>query len=95
VQLRIWKQIYLTPLVRLNLYTRRLSISFGHRRIGWIAFFKRVIREILKTPLGIYLKDNCGKRSKHAAPKEIDHGTRNEEVRKSRLEANFLRLNAT
>ncbi len=33
MQLRIWKRIYLTPFVRLNLYTRGFSISFGHRRI--------------------------------------------------------------
>jgi hypothetical protein len=34
MQLRIWKRVYLSPFVRLNLYTRGLSISFGHRRIG-------------------------------------------------------------
>ena len=51
MQLRTWKRIYLTPLVRLNLHTRRLSISFGHRRIGWITFSKRGIRETLHMPV--------------------------------------------
>jgi hypothetical protein len=58
MQLRIWKQIYLTPLVRLNLYTRGFTISFGHRRIGWITFSKRGIRVTLHTPVpGVYLSE--------------------------------------
>jgi hypothetical protein len=58
MQLRIWRRIYLSPFVRLNLYTRGFTISFGHRRIGWIAFGRRGIRETLDTPLsGIYLSE--------------------------------------
>jgi hypothetical protein len=34
MELRIWKRIYLTPWIRLNLYTRGFSISVGHSRIG-------------------------------------------------------------
>jgi hypothetical protein len=34
MELRIWKRIYLTPFIRLNLYTRGLTISFGHRGLG-------------------------------------------------------------
>jgi hypothetical protein len=35
MELRIWKRIYLMPFIRLNLYTRGLTISFGHRGLGW------------------------------------------------------------
>jgi hypothetical protein len=44
MQLRIWKQIYLSPLVRLKLYTQGFSISVGHSRIGWITIGRRGIR---------------------------------------------------
>jgi hypothetical protein len=49
MQLRIWKRIYLTPLVRLNLYSRGFSISVGHRWIGWLTFGRRGIRGTLDT----------------------------------------------
>jgi hypothetical protein len=77
MQLRIWKRISLTPFVRLILYTRGFSISFGHRRISWITFSKHGIRETLHTPCPAFtpLKDNSGKRSQGAAPKEIDRRT--------------------
>jgi hypothetical protein len=55
MQLRIWKRIYLLPFVRLNLYTSEFSISFGHCRIDWNTLSRHVIREILNTPLGVYL----------------------------------------
>jgi hypothetical protein len=52
MQLRIWKRIYLSPFVRLNLFT----ISFGHREIGWITFGLHGVKETLDTPLpGVYL----------------------------------------
>ena len=36
VQLRIWKHVYLTPFVRLNLYTRRFTICIGPSPgVGW------------------------------------------------------------
>ena len=36
VQLRIWKHVYLTPVVRLNLYTRRFTICIGPSPgVGW------------------------------------------------------------
>ena len=56
MELRIWKRIYLCPFIRLNLYTRGLTISFGHNRLSWITFGRRGIREILDTPIpGVYL----------------------------------------
>jgi hypothetical protein len=56
MQLRIWKRIYPSRFVRLNLYAKGFTISFGHRRIGWIKFSKRAIRETLHTPVpGVYL----------------------------------------
>jgi hypothetical protein len=58
MQLRIWKRVYLSPFVHLNLYTRGFSISFGRRRIGWITFSKRTIRETLHTPVpGVCLSE--------------------------------------
>ena len=58
MELRIWKHVYLTPFIRLNLYTRGFSVSFGHRRCGWITFSKRGIRETLDTPIpGVYLSE--------------------------------------
>jgi hypothetical protein len=58
MELRIWKRIYLTPFVRLNLYTRGFSISFGHRGLGWLTFGRRGIRGTLPTGIpGIYLTE--------------------------------------
>ena len=58
MQLSIWKQIYLTPLVRLNLYTREFSISLGHRRIDWNTSGKRGIWETLRASVfGVYLSE--------------------------------------
>jgi len=36
MELRILKHVYLSPWIRLNLYTKGRSISFGHRRLGWL-----------------------------------------------------------
>jgi hypothetical protein len=44
MELRIWKRIYLTPFVRLNLYTRGVTVSFGKRGLGLIIFGRRGIR---------------------------------------------------
>jgi hypothetical protein len=58
MELRIWKRIYLSPFVRVNLYTRGFTISFGHRGIGWITFGRRGIRETLDAPVpGVYLSE--------------------------------------
>ena len=93
MQLRIWKRIYLSSFVRLNLYTKGFTISFGHRGIGWITFGQRGIRETLDTPLpGVYFSegqqargDRSGQHQKRPTAAPI-----NEEVRKSRLEADFF-----
>jgi hypothetical protein len=56
MQLRVWKKIYLCPWIRLNIYTRGVSISFGHRRLGWITLGPRGVRGTLDTPIqGVYL----------------------------------------
>jgi hypothetical protein len=59
MQLRVYKRVYLTPFVRINLFTQGFSISVGHSRIGWITFGRRGIRETVSTPLpGVYLSEN-------------------------------------
>jgi hypothetical protein len=59
MELRVFKRIYLTPFVRLNLYTRGFSISFGKRGLGWISFGQRGVRETLSTPIpGVYLTES-------------------------------------
>ncbi len=58
VELRVWKRIYLSWFVRLNLYTRGFTISLGHRGIDWITSERRGIRETLATGIpGIYLSE--------------------------------------
>jgi hypothetical protein len=58
MELRIWKRVFITPFIRLNLYTRGFSVSFGHRGLGWITLGKRGIRETLNTPIpGVYLSE--------------------------------------
>jgi SpoVK/Ycf46/Vps4 family AAA+-type ATPase len=44
MELRIWKRICLSPWIRLNFYTRGLTVSFGHRSLGWLTFGQRGIR---------------------------------------------------
>jgi hypothetical protein len=59
MELRILKHVYLSPWIRLNLYTKGWSISFGHRRLGWITVGPRGIRATLDTPVsGIYLSES-------------------------------------
>jgi hypothetical protein len=58
MELRIWKRIFLTPWIRLNLYTQGFSISVGHSRIGWITFGRRGIRATLDTGVpGTYVTE--------------------------------------
>jgi hypothetical protein len=57
MELRIWKRIYLCPFVRLSLYTRGFTISFGHRGLGGLASagagFEAPCR---RYPRGLYLR---------------------------------------
>jgi hypothetical protein len=56
MELRIWRRIYLTPFIRLNLYTRGFSVSVGHKNIGWLTFSRRVLRatiDLQGVPIGI------------------------------------------
>lgn len=56
MELRIWKRIYLTPFVRINLYTRGFTVSVGKRGLGWITFGRRGIRGTVPTGIpGVYL----------------------------------------
>jgi hypothetical protein len=58
MQLRIWRRIYLTPFVRLNIYTKGFTISFGHFRIGWLTFGRRELRATVPTGVpGVYLSE--------------------------------------
>jgi hypothetical protein len=55
----IRKHIYFSPFVRLNLYTRGCTVSFGHRSIGWITLGRRGIRETIPTGIpGAYLTES-------------------------------------
>jgi hypothetical protein len=58
MRIRVWKQIYTTPFVRLNLQTKGFSLSFGHRGIGCVTIGRRGIRETLDTPMpGVYVSE--------------------------------------
>jgi hypothetical protein len=59
MKIRIYRQLHLSPFIRLTITNSGLSISFGHRGIGWITFGKRGVRETLDTPIpGVYLTEN-------------------------------------
>jgi hypothetical protein len=36
MDLGIWRRIYLCPFVGVNFYTKGFTVSFGHRRLGWL-----------------------------------------------------------
>jgi hypothetical protein len=58
MQLRIWKRVFLTPFVRLNFYTRGVTVSFGKRGLGWITFGRRGVRATVPTGIpGAYLSE--------------------------------------
>jgi hypothetical protein len=60
MEIRIWKKIYITPFIRLNLTNGGLSISFGHRNLGWVTLSRRGIRLTADTPLpGVYVTDSA------------------------------------
>jgi hypothetical protein len=82
MELRIWKRIYLSPFIRLNIYTRGFTVSFGHARIGWVTLGRRGVRETLEVPgvSGLYVTENqCWSQIRRAtrqpktkeAPKEL------------------------
>jgi len=71
MRLRIWKRIFLTPFVRLNIIDGNLSLSFGHRRMGWLTIGRQGIRATLDTPVpGVYLMES-------RRWKEISHPPKN------------------
>jgi hypothetical protein len=58
MEIRIWKKIYLTPWIRLNLYTKGWSLSFGHNGIGWLTIGKSGLRGTISTEIpGVYLSE--------------------------------------
>ena len=65
MELRVWQRIYLCPFIRVNLYTRGFTLSFGHRRLGWITIGRRGIRAPLDTRVSVLtsLKAERGKSS--------------------------------
>ena len=59
MQLRFYKRVFITPFIRLNFTNGGLSISFGHRRLGWLTLSHRGIRWTIDTPLlGRYATDS-------------------------------------
>jgi hypothetical protein len=59
MEIRLYKHVYLTPFIRLNLYTKGFSLSFGHARIGWLTLGRRGIRGTLDTGVpGAYLTES-------------------------------------
>jgi hypothetical protein len=59
MELRILKHVYLSPWIRLNLYTRGWSLSFGHRRLGWLTLGPRGVRGTLDTAApGVYITES-------------------------------------
>jgi hypothetical protein len=58
MNIRIWKSIYICPWIRLNISNRSISISLGHRSIGWWTIGPRGMRETIDTPIpGVYLSE--------------------------------------
>jgi hypothetical protein len=58
MQLRIWKTFYVCPFCRLNIFNRAVSISFGHRNLGWLTIGPRGLRGTLDTGIpGVYLTE--------------------------------------
>jgi hypothetical protein len=59
MKLRIWKRIYLTPFVRLNITDGGFSISFGRRGLFWVTLSRRGIRWTADTGVpGLYATDS-------------------------------------
>ena len=60
MQIRFYRRVFLSPVVRLTISNGGLSISFGHRSIGWATFGRRGLRTTLDVPdaPGVYLVDS-------------------------------------
>ena len=59
MQIRIFKRLNISPFVRLTFTNAGISISFGHRSIGWLTFGRRGVSETIDTPVsGVYLRDS-------------------------------------
>jgi hypothetical protein len=59
MEIRIFKRVNLGSFVRLTFTNAEVSISFGHRSIGWLTIGKRGLSETIDTPIGgVYFRDN-------------------------------------
>jgi hypothetical protein len=59
MKLRLWKKIFITPFIRLNLSNGGLSISFGHRGAGWLTLSRRGLTWTANTGVpGLYVTDS-------------------------------------
>lgn len=71
------KRFYLLPWLRINLYTRGVSLSIGKNGLGWITFGRRGIRGTVPTGIpSIYLSEaqswNSLSRALPKQPKKSD-----------------------
>jgi hypothetical protein len=58
MEIRIWKRVFLTPFIRLNFTNGGVSVSFGHRGLGWLTIGKSGIRGTIPTGIpGVYLSE--------------------------------------
>jgi hypothetical protein len=58
MELMIRKRVQFGPCVRLNIFNSGLSVSVGHKNLGWLTFGKRGITESIDTPVsGVFLRD--------------------------------------
>jgi hypothetical protein len=58
MEIRIWRRFFITPFLRVNLYTRGFTVSLGHNEIGWITFGKSGVRGTIPTGIpGVYLSE--------------------------------------
>ena len=60
MQLRIWKTFYVCPFIRVNIFNRGISVSFGHAKLGWATIGPRGLRGTLDTGIpGVYLTERA------------------------------------
>ena len=58
MEIKLYKRVFLTPFLRLTFTNSGVSISFGHRSVGWLTFGKRGLTETIDTPIsGVYATD--------------------------------------
>jgi hypothetical protein len=59
VKIRLFKRFSLGPFVRVAITNAGVSLSVGHRSVGWLTFGKKGLSETLDTGVsGVYLRDS-------------------------------------